>query len=122
MATMTYVPPDGSIEQRLAKLESLIKIGSDGSLTIECNGRIRIKAAASVEIEGATTVVVKGAAKVDVAAGTALTLKAAGQASLQGSLVKLNGGSKPLARTGDMVALPVGPPGTVQGGNPTVLA
>ncbi len=122
MSTVTYVPPSGSIEQRLAKLESVVKIGSDGSVTLECNGKIRIKAAASVEIDAATTVVVKGAAKVEVSAGAALTLKAAGQANLQGSLVKLNGGSKPIARTGDMVALPVGPPGTVQGGNATVLA
>ena len=117
----TMGSPGASIEQRLAKLESVIKVGNDGSVTIECNGKVRIKAASSVEIEGGTTVVLKGGASVDVNAGGNLTLKAGAQASLQGSILKLNNGFKPLARAGDIVLNPVGPPGIIQGGNVTVL-
>jgi hypothetical protein len=113
---------DSDLEQRLAKLESVIRIGTDGSVTIECNNKVRIKAAGSVEIEGSSTVIVKGAANVEVQAGSNLTLKGTAVTNVQGSLVKLNGGGKPLARVGDIVLNPMGAPGIVQGGCPTVLA
>lgn len=113
--------PGSNLEQRLARLEGMFKIGPDGSVTIECNGKVRIKAATSVEIEGGATVVLKGSSSVEVNAGGNLMLKSAGTANLEGALVKLNKGSQPLARTGDLVINPMGAPGTVQGGNGTVL-
>jgi hypothetical protein len=113
--------PNNALEQRLAKLESVIKISNDGSVTIECNNKITIKAGTSVDIEGATTVRVKGASNVEVNAAATLTLKGGAMANLQAGIVKLNNGAKPLIRMGDMVMNPVGPPGVLTGGNMTVL-
>jgi hypothetical protein len=114
--------PGSDLEQRLAKLESVIKVENDGSVTIECNNKIKIRAATSVEIEAATTVIVKGGANVEVQASASLNLKAAAVVNVQGSVVKLNGGNRPLARVGDIVLNPTGAPGIVQGGCATVLA
>jgi hypothetical protein len=50
-----------------------------------------------------------------------LTLKSAAQTNVQGSVVRLNGGGQPVVRAGDSVITAVGP-GTIPGGNPTVLA
>ena len=109
------------IEQRLARLESVIKLEADGSVTIECRGKVKIRSAASVEIEGGMSVLVRGGATVEVAAAATLTLKGAALARLDGGLVKLNQGSRPLARLGDTVSTPSGT-GVVQGGNSTVFA
>jgi hypothetical protein len=122
MATIPQSAGTGSdIEKRLAKLESVIKVGADGGVTIECQGKVRIKSASSIEIDCAATVVVKGGASVDIQAGAQLNLKSSGMANLQGALLKLNNGSKPLARVGDTVT-GSGGPGTIVAGATTVLA
>jgi uncharacterized protein (DUF2345 family) len=110
-----------NLEQRLAKLENAIKVGNDGSITIESNNKIKIKSASSVEIEGGATLVIKAGANVEIRAGGALTLKGTGQTSLDGGIIRLNGGGMPLARVGDMVTTAMGP-APIIGGNPTVTA
>jgi hypothetical protein len=120
-----------TLEQRLAKLESVIKVETDGSVTIHCT-RITIKADTSVDIASGTNMVVKGqmtvrvetganlslraGADLDLLAAAALNLRSSGEANLRGSVVKLNGGSQPVARLGETVVS-----GIIQGGNNTVL-
>jgi hypothetical protein len=110
----------GNLEQRLAKLESAIKVGPDGSVTIESNTKIKIKGAVAIEIESGGSLVVKGTSTIDIQVGGPLTLKSSAQTNIQGSVIKLNGGGQPVVRVGDSVITPVGP-GTILGGNPTVL-
>jgi hypothetical protein len=109
------------LEARLAALENIVKIEPDGGVTINCMGKVRIKSAMSVEIEAGTTLVAKSAAGAEVNTSGALTLKTAGVANLQGALIKLNNGGKPLVRVGDPVITPMGP-ATVPSGATTVLA
>ncbi len=115
-------PNLAQLEARLAALESVVKIEPDGSVTINCNGKVRIKAAMAVEIEAGSTFVAKSAAGAEVNSSGPLTLKSASIANVQGSLIKLNNGTKPLARVGDLVMNPMGPPGTIQAGNMTIMA
>ena len=111
----------GDLEKRLAKLESVIKVGVDGGVTIECTGKVRIKSASSVEIDCSVGVLVKGGATVDVQAGAKLSLKSMGQTDVQGSILRLNNGSRPLARVGDIVNNPASAPGTIGAGSVTIL-
>jgi hypothetical protein len=132
LAPRLALTPVSDVEQRLARLERIIKIEDDGSVTIECN-KITIKAASTVEIECATNLRVRssmnlrldaganlsvnGCSNVEVQAGAGLSLKGAAATSVRGSTITLNGGSKPLARSGDVVAN-----GVIQSGSPTITA
>jgi hypothetical protein len=122
MPIMTPILPGGSnLEQRLAKLENAIKVGNDGSITIESNNKIKIKSSSSVEIEGGATLVIKAGANVEIRAGGTLTLKGGAQTSVEGAIVRLNGGVMPVARVGDIVTTAMGP-APIIGGNTTVTA
>jgi hypothetical protein len=109
------------LDARLAALERVVKIEPDGGVTINCTGKVRIRSAMSVEIEAGTALVVKSGTTAEVSAGAQLTLKSPGITNLQGSIVKLNNGSRPLVRVGDPVITPMGP-ATIPSGATTVLA
>ena len=96
----------------LAALEKVLSVDQAGNVTIKAN---------NVTIESKGTVTIKGAAKVVIESSGAFDLKTGGVVDLRGSIVKLNNGSRPLARVGDQVA-GAGPMGTIVGGNPTTMA
>jgi len=91
-----------SVEKRVARLENAIKVADDGSLAIQAATRVVIKAA-MIEIEGMVTVVMKGGMTVEVSGGGNLKLKGGGVADLQAGVVRLNGGSSPVAHVGSYV-------------------
>lgn len=88
---------------------------SSGSKIVIDSGKITIEAEAGKDVEVKASNVninsVSGKVKVNGAA----------MVEVDAPLIKLNGGSQPVARLGDMVATPVGP-GTITQGNFTVLA
>lgn len=114
-------PNLAQLEARLAALESVVKIEPDGGVTINCTGKVRIKSAMSVEIEAGTTWVAKSGASAELNTSGPLTLKSASVTNVQGALIKLNNGAKPLVRIGDPVITPMGP-ATIPTGANTVLA
>lgn len=88
---------------------------SSGSKIVIDSGKITIEAETGKDVEVKASNVninsVSGKVKVNGAA----------MVEVDAPLIKLNGGSQPVARLGDMVATPVGP-GTITQGNFTVLA
>lgn len=93
-----------NFDQKFAAWEKVLTIDQAGNLTIKANN-VTIESSGVVKIKGAATVVVEAGAVVEV----------------KGALVKLNQGSKPLARVGDTVVVN-GPTGTIVAGNPTTQA
>jgi hypothetical protein len=95
------------LEKQIAELMKVIKL-TGGSVSIESTGMVHIKGAGSVSIESGGGMAIRTGATLD----------------LQGAVVRLNGGTHPVARSGDItlpnssviVPLIIGP------GCPTVLA
>jgi hypothetical protein len=54
--------------------------------------------------------------------GGTVDIESNGTTVVRGNLVKLNNGSLPVARSGDLVIVPGASPGTITNGSPTVLA
>ncbi len=85
-----------ALEAQLKKIESVLEIATGGAL-VELKSNVKLKLTApTIEIEG-----------------QALT-------EVRGSLVRLNGGTKPVARLGDTIA---GGPGTgsIVTGSPSIM-
>ena len=106
------------------------------NVLIQSTGTFKITGAKFVEIEAGGPVWVRGGTSMSIQApslsiradadvslqGSTLQLQAWGPAEIQGNPVRLNHGSKPIARSGDLVLVPPGGMGTIQAlGNPTIL-
>jgi len=133
------------LEARLAKLEKLLPLASDGSLTIDApkitlqSPVVEVKAANSLTLASSSWMLLKSAGRVDVKSGSDIyvqgsnaTMKtnsfsfhaSAGASVSGGSNLVLNGGTKPLARVGDAISpsgAPSGMSGVIASGTSTVL-
>jgi hypothetical protein len=135
MSSLTPIRSNLDLERRLARLESMISVDASGNVLIHSTGDVRIASARNVDIAAGAVTSVNGGTTMSIGApsisiradadvslnGATLQLSAQGPAELQGNPVLLNGGSKPIARSGDLVVGPGGM-GTIQGpGNPKIL-
>ena len=135
MSSLTPTRSILDLERRLARLESVISVDASGNVLIHSTGNVKITSAMNVDIEAGAVTSVNGGTSMSIRApsisiladadvslkGATLQLSAQGPAELQGNPVRLNRGSKPIARSGDLVVGPGGM-GTIQGpGNPKVL-
>jgi hypothetical protein len=109
-----------TIEERLSRLEKVIKIGADGSVTIDSSKEVHLKAP-TIQIEGAMAVLLKGGANVEISGGAQLFLKGGAIASVEAGIVRLNHGSHPVAFAGSQVVPHLPPMMKVNNGNATVL-
>jgi hypothetical protein len=102
------------------------------TLSVTDNGISLAGPGSSVTLDsaGAVTVTTAGGA-VAVSSGSGVSVQAGGSSvdvgpgvvSVQATSISLNGGSQPVARVGDLVTgSPGSGTGTIQNGNPTVLA
>ena len=117
----------GDLEKRVSELEKLvaelvkvIKI-SAGGVSIESQGNLSINCPVSLSI-GGCGVSIKATANLSIEAAIA---KLQGSlVNIQGTPLRLNGGSKPVARTGDLTMPNPAPgaPSIIGPGCPTVLA
>jgi hypothetical protein len=87
---------------------------------IDSTDMIEIKAARGVNIQAGTILDMHSQIAATVSASS-LTFWAAGTAELGGSVLRLNKGSKPMARSGDVVVVAPGGAGAIRSGNPTIL-
>lgn len=90
-----------AVEARLAALEKLLVISTDGALTVKAT-KVSLQAP-NVEVKAANSIQLYSGLTIDFKAGSDLTLGAGGFASVKGQVLKLNGSVKPLARAGDTV-------------------
>src|SRR5512134_23691 len=93
-----------NFDVKFAAWEKVLNIDQAGNLTIKATN-VTIESSGTVKIKGAATVVIEGAATVE----------------LKGAVLKLNQGSKPVARVGDTVTIN-GPMGIITTGTPTTMA
>ncbi len=83
---------------------------------------VTIESKKDLKLESKRRMMMKASAQVDLEAGANLKLKGVGLTSIRGSIIKLNNGGKPIARLGSTTMTPpVGGPGAVTSGSPTVL-
>jgi hypothetical protein len=92
-----------ALEARLKALEAVVQV-SGPNLKLVSPAGVTIQAGSDIAIRGGAGVSIQGASGVDI----------------RGALVRLNNGSRPLARLGDSVVT-VGGPGQITTGSPTVL-
>jgi hypothetical protein len=136
MSSLTPTRSILDLERRLARLESVISIDASGNVLIHSTGNVKITSARNVDIEAGAVTTVNGRLSMSISAPSVgiradadaslqcamLRLSALGVAELKGTPLLLNGGSKPIARSGDSVLVAPGGVGTIQGpGNPMVL-
>ncbi len=83
---------------------------------------VTIEAKKDLNLESKRHMTVKATVQVDLEAGANLKMKGGALTSLRGSIIKLNNGGKPVAKLGSRtISPPVGGPGTVTSGSPTVF-
>ncbi len=110
------------LEKLVAQLVKVIKI-TGGGVSIESQGNISINCPICLSI-GATSVSIKSGSNLGIEAAI-VQIQGQAYVDIKGAPVRLNGGSKPVARTGDM-AVPTssapGAPSVIGLACPTVLA
>lgn len=141
MSTWTGARPTdgqqrGELERRVSELErlvgQLVNIISvtGGDVNIEAPGKVKIKGTSGVAIETANSVQVNGIS-MQIAAAGSMAIKASCSIAIKGATVsidgaplRLNGGGKPVARTGDLTMPNPSPgaPSIIGPGSPSVLA
>jgi hypothetical protein len=133
------------LEARLAKLEKLLSLSSDGSVTVAApkitlnSPIIEVKAANSLTLESGASMILKSGLSVTVKSGSTIylegsnatmksnsfSIQASGGASVSGdSMLILNKGTRPLARAGDAITAsgaPAGMAGVIVPSASTVL-
>ena len=83
---------------------------------------VTIESKKDLKLESKRDMIVKASSKMDIHAGSNLSMKGNGTTTVQGTIVKLNNGKKPVASLGSpTLSGPVGGPGKVTSGSPTVL-
>jgi len=92
-----------ALEARLKALEAVVQV-SGPNVKVVSGAGMTIQAGSNVVIQGGSAVNIQGASGVDI----------------RGALVRLNNGSRPLARLGDSV-IAGDRPGQITTGSPTVL-
>jgi uncharacterized Zn-binding protein involved in type VI secretion len=123
-AVLLLARAEGADERRMAPVEDEIKALSQRIVALEA----RLKALETVvRVSGPNVKLVSGAdmtiqagSNVVIQGGAAVNIQGASGVDIRGALVRLNNGSRPLARLGDSVVAGE-KPGQITTGSPTVL-
>jgi hypothetical protein len=116
MRTSLPTGTSGSIESRLAALEKVFQVATDGSVFIKATS-ITVEAGTTIKVRAGASFDISASSQVNIKASGQLTIQAAGSASVKGAILLLNGGGFPVARVGDPVLN-----GKIVSGDPTVMA
>ena len=114
-----------SLQAQLAAMQAIVQVtpsstaGQEPNLTIAA-GNIVLRASNDLATVSGSSTSIQASAAVDLRASSGMVLRAAGPLALDGSIVRLNGGARPVATVGSVVqtTVPVrasGPPITVAG-------
>jgi hypothetical protein len=102
-----------ALQAQMAALQSVLKIATDGTVTILSPMSISVQAGKDISIGAGQHVSVQGNGAARVEGKSGLDLK--------GMPIKLNGGSKPVATVGSQVQVPGQPIGQVTTGSGTIF-
>lgn len=112
-----------SLQGQLAALQSVLKVTPTSatlqapSVSIFSAEGTTIQSSKGITVQAATGIAVQSQAGTSIKAGTTATIEASGITDLKGAILRLNGGTKPLATVGSAVGN-----GIVLSGSPAVLA
>jgi hypothetical protein len=110
-----------ALEARLKALEAIVQLSGPNVKLVSGAGLI-IQAGTDMAIRGGAGVSIQGASGVDLRAGAGVNIQGASGVDIRGAFVRLNNGSRPLARLGDSVVAGDRPgPGQITTGSPTVF-
>lgn len=110
-----------ALQAQMAALQSVLKIATDGSVTILSPMSISVQAGRDVSVGAGRNVSIGAGQNSSIhSAGTALVEGKSGL-DLKGQVVKLNGGTKPIATVGSQVQVPGQPIGQISTGSGTIL-
>jgi len=108
-----------ALEARLKALETVVQV-SGPNVKLVSGAGMTIQAGSNVAIQGGAAVNIQGASNVAIQGGAAVNIQGAGGVDIRGALIRLNNGSRPLARLGDSVVAG-DRPGQITTGSTTVL-
>lgn len=116
-----------ALTAQVAALQSVLKVSPAG-VTIQAP-TVTILSSEGIAMQSQKTMSIKAGQNLSVDTGNTLTMKtgaatniqSAGSLDLKGSILRLNGGIKPIATVGSLVQVPGQPTGQVVTGNSTVL-
>lgn len=111
-----------SLQAQMAALQSVLKVTPTSatlqapSVSIFSAEGTTIQSSKGITVKAATGIVVQSQAGTSIKAGSTATIEASGTTELKGAMVRLNGGSKPIAMVGSAVGN-----GQVMTGSTTIL-
>lgn len=111
-----------SLQAQLAALQSVLKVTPTGAtlqaptVSILTSGDTMIQSGKGVTVRAATGIAVQSQADTSIKAGSTATLESSGTTQVKGAILKLNGGSKPMATVGSAVGN-----GQIVSGSTTIL-
>jgi phage baseplate assembly protein gpV len=98
---------------KIVTTSSKIMIEASSAMDIKSTGAMKIDSSAGIDITSTGSATFKG---------STMTIEGTATLDIKAPLIKLNNGTLPIARVGDMVATPMGPGTILPPGNPQVLA
>ncbi len=116
-----------ALQTQVAALQSVLKVTPTSatlqapSISIFSSGDTLIQSSKGITVKAASGITVQSQAGTSIKAGSTATIEASGTTELKGAVIKLNGGSKPLATVGSQVQVPGQPIGQVLTGSGTIL-
>jgi len=117
-----------ALQTQVAALQSVLKVTPTSatlqapSISIFSSGDTLIQSSKGITVKAASGITVQSQAGTSIKAGSTATIEASGTTELKGAVIKLNGGSKPIATVGSQVQVPGQPIGQVTTGNGTILS
>jgi len=79
-----------ALEARLAKLESVLSVGTNGDAILKSSTAVIIEAGTNLQMRGGVLVKVESGATMSLKASASFDLQAAGTMSLKGAMINLN--------------------------------
>jgi len=111
-----------ALHGQMAALQSVLKIASNGAVTIQSPTSVSVQAGTDLSIGAGKNISIGAGQHVSLQSNGTALVEGKGGLDLKGTPIKLNGGSKPVATVGSQVQVPGEPIGQVITGNPTILA
>jgi hypothetical protein len=111
-----------ALQVQMAALQSVVKIASNGAVTIQSPTSVSVQAGTDLLIGAGRNISIGATHNVSVQGNGTTLVEGKSGLDLKGLPIKLNGGTKPVATVGSQVQVPGQPIGQVTTGNQTVLA
>lgn len=110
-----------ALQTQMAILQSVLKIATDGAVTIQSQKSVSVQAGTDLSIGAGKYLSIGAGQNVTVQGNGTALVEGKGGLDLKGTLIKLNGGSKPVAIVGSQVQVPGQPIGQITTGSGTIL-